>query len=624
MIISLPALRLRFAISSFVVLAGCATQMPPAPAQVSRGDFSAVQRYATTLAEQAIAKNWVKGISIALVDDQRVVWSSGFGYADVAAKQLATADTLYRVGSVAKLFTDTAAMQLVETGQIKLDEPVKAVLPGFSPKWWDESATLVTARMLMTHHSGLPRDVQKSFQSPRPPRFTDDAGNFDGYLAYRPGQMFSYSNVGLSVLGSMVEKASSTRFEDYLHSAVLMPLPLGMQHSVFDIAASQDANMAKGYSGDTELVPVPMRDVPAGGLNSSANDLSRFLMMVFAQGQANGQHVLRADSVAEMLRPQNTEVTLDFDNRMGLGWFLQSPDTARIAGGGWNAAHDGAIDGYRSVLMALPERKLGVVVLTNSYAGSGIVRTIAAQMLKVALEAKTGIRQPGTGDAESGEPVAKPSFVGTPLEPEQLASWSGNYSTRLGPVRIYTANSKTLSIDAQGFSGELLEREDGRFGLRYKLLGLVPAPLGSLGSLGFSRRTVGGRELITVREYGRDSLFGEKLPAAALTTTLAPELRKFVDTFSGSYTPVDSGDDKVEFSAVRLFEDHGVLIAEIQFTARSQVRRMTLRPISNTQALVLGSLADGGDLIQGINKGDALVELQAMGLRFRKVSSAAL
>jgi CubicO group peptidase (beta-lactamase class C family) len=622
MIISLPALRLRFAISSVVLLAGCATQMPPAPAQVSRGDFSAVQRYATTLAEQAIAKNWVKGISIALVDDQRVVWSSGFGYADVAAKQLATADTLYRVGSVAKLFTDTAAMQLVETGQIKLDEPVKAVLPGFSPKWWDASATPVTARMLMTHHSGLPRDVRKSFQSPRPPRFTEEAENFDGYLANRPGQTFSYSNLGLSVLGSMVEKASSTRFEDYMHSAVLMPL--GMHHSAFDVAASPDANMAKGYSGDTQLESVPMRDVPAGGLNSSANDLSRFLMMVFAQGQANGKRVLRADSVSEMLRPQNEDVPLDFDSRIGLGWFLQSSATARVTGGGWNASHDGAIDGYRSTLMALPEHKLGVVVLGNSSSGAGVVRTIAAQMLKVALEAKTGIRQPGSDDTESGESIAKQSFVSRPIASDQLASWSGNYSTRLGPVRIHTADNKTLRIDAQGFSGELLERDDGRFGLRYKLLGFLPTPLGSSGTLGFSRRTVEGRELITVREFGRDSLFGEKLPVAALTTTLAPALRKFVDTYCGSYILVDSGDDKVEFSAVRLFEDHGVLMAEVQITGGSQVRRMTLRPISSTQALVLGSLADGGDLIQGITKDDALVELQAMGLRFRKVSSAAL
>ena len=209
-----PVLMLPLAISTLVVLAGCATQLPPPPALVARCDFSAVQRYASTLSEQAISKKWVQGISIALVDDQHVVWASGFGYADVEAKQLATADTLYRVGSIAKLFTDTAAMQLMETGQLKLDEPVKTVLPGFSPRWWDASATPITTRMLMTHHSGLPRDVQKSFQSPRPPRFTDEAGNFDGYLAYRPGLMFSYSNVGLSVLGSMVEKASGTRFED--------------------------------------------------------------------------------------------------------------------------------------------------------------------------------------------------------------------------------------------------------------------------------------------------------------------------------------------------------------------------------------------------------------------------
>lgn len=606
------------AIGTLFVLAACATPMPPAPTQVARGDFAAAQRYAATLSEQAIAKQWVQGISIALVDDQRVVWAGGFGFADVEARQLATADTLYRVGSVAKLFTDTAALQLVETGRLRLDQPVQEVLPGFSPKQWDGSPIPITPRMLMTHHSGLPRDVQKAFQTAQPPRFTDEAGNFDGHLAHRPGQMFSYSNVGLSVLGSMVEKVSGTRFEDHMQSAVLKPL--GMHRSTFDVAAPQDPSLAKGYRGDTVLAPVPLRDVPAGGLNSSATDLARFLMMVFAEGQAGGQRVLRAESVAEMLRPQNAAVALDFDSRMGLGWFLQSPDTARVTGGGWNASHDGAIDGYRSTLMTLPAHKLGVVVLTNSASGGGIARTIAAQMLKVALEAKTGIRQRGMDDTLPG--VSIPGFASTPLAPEQLARWTGHYCTSMGPLRIYTTDNKSLRVDAQGFSGHLLEREDGRFGLRIKLGGLLPAPVGSLGRLGFSRRTVEGREVITVREHGRDSLLGEKLPAAALMPTLTAELRRFVDAYSGSYTAVDTGDDKVEFSGVRLFEDQGVMLAEVQFTGRTQTRRTTLRPVSSSQALALGPLADAGDLIQGVRRGDGTVELQAMGLRFRKVMSA--
>lgn len=608
-----PRFPLALMASSLVLAAGCANTLPPPPSTVVRGDFSAVQRYATTLSEEAIAKKWVQGLSIALVDDQRVVWSSGFGFANLEALQPATADTLYRVGSLAKLFTATAAMQLVERGKLKLEAPVRDVLPGFSPRSVDGSSTDITMRMLMSHHAGLPRDVQKAFQSPRPPRFTEEAGHFAGYLSYRPGEMFSYSNLGVSVLGAMVEQASGLRFEQYMQSAVLGPL--GMRDSVFDVAASPGSTMASGYRGSTLLPTVPLRDVPAGGLNSSAQDLSRFLMMVFAQGQAQGQRVLRPESVAEMLRPQNGAVALDFGNRMGLGWFLQSPETARVSGGGWNATHDGAIDGYRSALMALPEHKLGVVVLSNSSSGSGVVRTIAAQMLKVALEVKTGIRQPDSGSADAGAAGAGTDLLDAPLADGQVARWLGNYSTRMGLVRISTADNKTLRIDTTGLAADLLEREDGRFGLRYRLLGLVPAPLGSLGALGFSRRTVDGRELIVVREHGRDSLFGERLPDIAPT----PELRQFVDTYSGQYVAVDTGDDKVEFSGVRVSEDRGVLIAEVKLADRPGTRRLVLRPLSSTQALALGTLADRGDLIQGLTR-DAHVELQALGLRFRKIA----
>lgn len=163
-------------------MAGCAGAPPAPPANVARGNFLAAQSYATELIERAIAKEQVPGISIALVDDQRVVWSQGFGYADVQAKQPATADTLYRVGSISKLFTDTAALQLAESGKLNLDEPVQRLLTGFAPRSWDGSSADITPRMLMTHHSGLQRDVAKSFQSRKPPRFTEITDHFDSYL----------------------------------------------------------------------------------------------------------------------------------------------------------------------------------------------------------------------------------------------------------------------------------------------------------------------------------------------------------------------------------------------------------------------------------------------------------
>jgi hypothetical protein len=94
---------------TLALLAGCALA-PPRPASIARGDYTTTQAYITQLIEHGMAQSKVTGLSIALVDDQRVVWSQGFGYADLGRKLPATADTLYRVASISKLFTDTAAM----------------------------------------------------------------------------------------------------------------------------------------------------------------------------------------------------------------------------------------------------------------------------------------------------------------------------------------------------------------------------------------------------------------------------------------------------------------------------------------------------------------------------------
>jgi len=595
------------------VLAGCSSAPPVAPASIAHGDFPAVRSYATELIERTLAKETVQGISVALVDDQRVIWSQGFGYADAEAKKPATADTLYRVASISKLFTDTAAMQLVESGKLNLDAPVQNLLPGFAPRAWDGSSVYITPRMLMTHHSGLQRDVARSFQSTTPPRFSEITDHFDHYLPYQPGQMLSYSNIGLTVLGRVIERVGGRPFEELERYAVLDPL--GMSHSAFDAAVSPSSEMAKSYKGDEALPAIPLRDIPAGGLNSSANDLSRFMEMIFANGQSGGHQVLAPESVSEMLRPQNADVKIDFDTRIGLGWFLQSPDKAWIKGGGWVASHGGAIDGYRSSMIMLPEHKLGVVVLSNSSTADGPTRLIATEILKVALEAKTGIRQPDARTHQSNEADRKSAFVDRSLEPNDIAKWVGNYTTLMGHVRIHSKDGKSLQLSAMGRTLELREREDGCFGLSYKLMGLFPMNLGTLGNVGFSRRTVDGRDILVARQGSAEALAGERLPDNAMRA----DLRRFVEQYIGNYEVIDSGDGKLEVSSVRLFEDNGVFIAEVRVTDQKQTLRLVLKPISSTQALALGPLSDRGEMIEAVPNRNGHVEVQAVGLTFRKV-----
>nr|WP_295782833.1 serine hydrolase domain-containing protein [Rhodoferax sp.] len=565
--------------------------------------------------EHAIGRNKIPGVSIALVDDQRVVWSQGFGFADLAAQRPATADTLYRVGSISKLFTDTAALQLVEKGKLSLDERVQARLPGFAPRSLHNLAPLdITPRLLMTHHAGLQRDVARAFQSDAPQRFTEMTASFDSYLAYQPGQKMSYSNIGLTVLGSLVERVSGTPFEQHVQRSVLDPL--GMAHSAFDMAASKDAAMSKSYNGRDNLPTVALRDVPAGGLNSSVNDLSRFMEMVFAGGQSNGQQVLNPETVAAMFLPQHGAVKLDFDSQIGLGWFLQLPDKASIRGGGVVAGHGGAIDGYRSYMGLLPEHKLGVVVLTNSTTGTEASQHIVEVVLRLALEAKTGTRAPNGSVGDAQLAGTELPFVDKPLAPDVVQQWVGDYTTMMGYVCISSKDGKTLQADAMGHTLAVRERADGSMGLSYKLLGIVPVNLGRLGAMVLSRRTVEGREVLVARNGLREALAGERIHA---DPAMDAPTRRFIDQHLGRYELLDTGDGKIEVTSVRLLEENGLVIAEVAVAQDKQTLRVVLKPVGNGLAIALGALADQGEIVETLSDEKGHVDVRALGLTFRKV-----
>ena len=160
----------RFLVVPFlVVLTACSTP-PQKPASVARGDYTYTRQYITWLIEQGMADADVTGLSIALVDDQQVVWAQGFGYADKQANIKATPDTVYHLGSIAKVFTATAAMQLAEQGKLNIDQPLQQILPEFSIKSRFGGVDKITPRNIMTHHSGLPGNWVRGMSERHPAR----------------------------------------------------------------------------------------------------------------------------------------------------------------------------------------------------------------------------------------------------------------------------------------------------------------------------------------------------------------------------------------------------------------------------------------------------------------------
>ena len=349
-------------------------------------------------------------LSIALVDDQKLVWARGFGFADRDRKKLATSDTVYRVGSVSKTFTDLAIMQLAEQGTIDIDAPVTRYVPDFKPQ--NPFDKPVTLRMLMAHRSGLIREP------PIGNYFQDDAQSLEKTVAclngiplvHEPGSKTKYSNAAIAVVGQVLEKARKQHYAKSIRERVLEPL--GMKHSDFEprpdlVKDRADAVMWTYHGREFPAPTFELGIAPAGGMYSTANNLAQFLSTLFADGKGPGGPILKPDSLKQMLTPQFVK---DGERTgFGLGFSIGELDGKKRAG------HGGAIYGFATDVSFLPEEKLGVVILTSKDFANSVVSHIADISLRHMLAVK------------NGKPLPKIP-VYTPLKAEEARRLAGRYA----------------------------------------------------------------------------------------------------------------------------------------------------------------------------------------------------
>lgn len=560
-------------------ISGCTTA-PKKPDPIIPGNYDYVKERVTWLAKKEMKKNQVVGLSIAIVDDQRTVWAQGFGYADKKEKKPATAETVYRIGSISKLFTAMATMQLAEQGRIDIDQPLQRYLPEFSVKTRFSNTDPITPRSIMTHHSGLPSAVAKGMWDSEPPskllyRLKDE------YVAFPPNYVLSYSNAGMGLLGLMIEQVNDTEFCTYMAQSILGAI--GMQQSSYKLTSEIEYLLSKGYRKGKEAKQVPLRDLSAGSMYSNVLDLSRFIQMVFARGQVGNHQVLLPDTIDEMLRPQNENVVLDFGNLIGLGWFIDysSRENMKVAG------HGGGTPLFRTNLAILPEKKLGVVVLTNSTEGSKVLGKIGKEALKLALEAKTG-RTIEDKDRQIEPPDQKASE-------DMLQSFTGRYAT-LNMLGTVTRKANTLDAKFEKYQFQLIPSSDGKFGVKRKFLGIFP--LNKIGSLELakikvSRTEFAGRELLTVHYDNRYWFSGDKFKPKPLPDTWKSAL--------GNYKIINP-DSQGSPEKIRLSHKEGVL----ELTSKnplwhSGTGKVYLTPTSKTEAVTTGIGRNSGETMRMIN-----------------------
>lgn len=575
---------------SVFLLGGCATAPPAAPSSNLPGDYSHTRKYLSWLVDREMAKNEITGISIALIDDQKVIWQQGFGYADLENKVPAAPETIYRAGSIAKLFTAAATMQLAEQGKLDIDQPLVAALPEFSIRTRFPNTAPVTPRNIMCHHSGLPSNFLQGLFVREPDRFDSVVNNIqDEYQAFPANYVFSYSNLGMALLGAAIQKVSGEPFDSYMDRRFFQPL--GMTQSSF-----VPRPITKAYDRNKEIEVFSMRDMPAANLLSNVVDLGQFLKMQFADGKAGQQQVLTPASAREMVRIQNKGFPLTFGQYVGLGWMMSGID---VPGGGAVASHGGSLPDSHSMMAMLPEHKLGVVVLSNSSTSHVAVSKIATEALRLMLHTKTGIHQAST-PAPRAEERAPTS--------DELHQFDGNFDTMVGLATVNTKNGQ-IDVDAAGHLFRLVPHEDGLLTIKYRLFGMMAVRVGAFEDIRLSMANVDGRQIIVGRVGEESLIFGEKI-----TPTVIPE--RFLKNL-GTYEIVGKIDGPAP-DKLRLLEDNGLLVGEAHFPeVPDLLLRIAFYPVSNNEVVTAGLGTSRGDTLRLIEGGDEAT-LGFSGIKLRK------
>lgn len=374
-----------------------------------KADYTAAISLLQAAVQYEVNQKQLPALSISLVDDDRIVWDAGFGFQDAEQKVPATADTVYRVGSVSKLFTDIAVMQLVESGDLDLDVPIQNYLPDFKPD--NPFGVPLTLRQMMSHQSGLVREspVGHYFDPTEPTLGETIASLNNTTLVYQPKTKIKYSNAAIAVVGAVLEKHSDVSHPEQVKRKILNPLHLNS--SSFLVTPAIEPRLATGwmwtYDGRRFEAPTFLLGTgPAGNLYSSVQDLAKFTICLFQDGKTPaGESVVQPDTLKLM-----TTAVQDAEGRalgFGLGFHIQELD------GYTKIGHGGAVYGFSTQLEALPERRLGAVVASALDGSNGVAGRLADYALRLMIAAQDGQPLPVYRQTAPVPPERARELVGT-------------------------------------------------------------------------------------------------------------------------------------------------------------------------------------------------------------------
>jgi CubicO group peptidase (beta-lactamase class C family) len=333
------------------------------------------------LVPYAIRRGDIAGAGIVVVRDGKVVLAKGYGYSNLSKHSPVVPDeTIFRPGSVSKLFTWTAVMQLVQQGKLNLDTDVNQYLDFKIPPKFGKPITL---RNLLTHTPGFGETIRDLFVAT-----PNQLYPLRKYLIQRmpdrifpPGEVIAYSNYGAALAGYIVQRVSGESFDDYVARHIFAPLQMRRSSFAQPLPPALSRLMAQGYitaSSDKAQPFEVVEAAPAGAASATVTDMAHFMIAYLEGGRYNGAAILRPGTIAEMFAPE--VLPAPGMNGYDLGFYQENRNGQEIVG------HAGDTDVFHSDLHLMPKSHVGIFMSFNSAGAKGSVEKVRVDIFRAFLD----------------------------------------------------------------------------------------------------------------------------------------------------------------------------------------------------------------------------------------------
>jgi CubicO group peptidase (beta-lactamase class C family) len=402
---------------------------PPAGSGTDALTPADVAAFLDGIVPYAIHRGNIAGATVAVVAGGQIIFAKGYGYADVKTRQPVIPNrTLFRPGSVSKLFTWTAVMQLVQAGKLDLDRDINDYLDFRIP----EKFGPITLRNLMTHTPGFEDTFDGSFV-----KSARQLVPYRDYLVkhipaeiFPPGKIVAYSNYGAMLAGYIVQRVFGEPYDEYIERHIFQPL--GMDHSTFEqpLPPALVKDMSQGYMTASDKKPGPFEYIevaPAGALSSTATDMAHFMIAQLEEGSYNGASIL-SPATTELMHTLQSHMAPGM-NGFDLGFYQENRNGLRIIG------HAGDTDYFHSDLHLLLDKDVGFFISLNSLGTDG-----------AAEQVRTGIFRAFLDRYYPYTPPVEPTVAHPQTDARRVAGWyltSRRIESALGILNVLTQSPVT-------------------------------------------------------------------------------------------------------------------------------------------------------------------------------------